>query len=221
MASSPKKGLASGPCGLCSPVSRLMSTICEPIEAVEKHEGAWGCKGLPEMKLPAISVPPQISNTGLYPPIAESQWYSSGVLASPDDEKHLSADQSKPSIQPDCRHVAARLGTSPSCVTLALCTNRPNSRPPGPPSNTATHAQFNSAPYISHGPIIHPRLVGQHNTSRGRTSICAKASHAHRRGSVCAQGMAFGSPVVPLENMILVGSSTEQGTPRKQPGSLP
>lgn len=58
-----------------------------------------------------------------------------------------------------------------------------------------------SLPWSSHlpantsqGPNIQPMLVGQHTTSPRRTSWWKKALTAHRKGVVCDQGMALGSP---------------------------
>ena len=48
--------------------------------------------------------------------------------------------QSSPAMQPERRHARTRLGTTPSMVTPARCTNSPNSRPVGAPSNSAMAA---------------------------------------------------------------------------------
>ena len=68
----------------------------EPMLGVLKWEGAWGCTMVPVRKPPPISVPPQYSITGLYPAMADSQWYSSGEDASPVELKHLNLSHFKP-----------------------------------------------------------------------------------------------------------------------------
>eukprot|EP00976_Prorocentrum_cordatum_P039379 800623-Prorocentrum_minimum.AAC.1 len=64
------------------------------MDGMVKVAGACACSGHPAMKLPAISVPPQISKTGLYPACADSQWYSSAVEASPADQGTPAGGQS-------------------------------------------------------------------------------------------------------------------------------
>ena len=143
-----------------------------------------------------------------YPPVAISQWYASGLDASPDDEKQRIRPQSDPSTVFDSRHAftivgtwaaagrgrrrrtrrasrrggAGRRRTSPSMVTRACSTNFGKSRSVGEPWKRATAAPLRSAAYSSQGPIIQPRLVGQHTTSRSRMSWWAKASEPQRIG---------------------------------------
>jgi len=74
--------------------------------------------------------------------------------------------------------------------------------PRGDPIYRATEAPFSKDAYTSHGPIIHPRLVGQHTTSPLRTSMWHHASAAAFRGVILVHGIAFGSPIPPNE-MIL------------------
>ena len=67
-------------------------------------------------------------------------------------------------------------------------------------SNIQTiEAPFSKDAYTSHGPIIHPRLVGQHTTSPLRTSMWHHASAAAFRGVILVHGIAFGSPIPPNE----------------------
>mmetsp|Transcript_3494 Transcript_3494/g.10940 ORF Transcript_3494/g.10940 Transcript_3494/m.10940 type:complete len:340 (+) Transcript_3494:913-1932(+) len=113
-------------------------------------------------------------------------------------------------------------GTRPSMVTRARSTNRQKGRPVGAPQKSARVASLSSAAYTSHGPIIQPRLVGQHTTSRVRTSCRQCASAALRSGGSADQGMAFGSPVVPLEKRMPVMSPAPRITGSKRsPASSP
>jgi hypothetical protein len=103
-----------------------------------------------------------------------------------------------PGLMPACSHPSRHQapGTrhqAPTC-TRAASTNRPKSLPVGAPWYRAMLAPLSSAAYSSHGPIIQPRLVGQHSTPPGPRSCCAHASVAQRSGVMWVQGMAFGSP---------------------------
>lgn len=59
---------------------------------------------------------------------------------------------------------------------------------------SAMAVRFSSDANTSHGPIIHPRLVGHASTPPGSRSKCAHASTPHRSGVVCVHGIALGSP---------------------------
>jgi len=74
--------------------------------------------------------------------------------------------------------------------------------PRGDPTYKAIEAPFSKDAYTSHGPIIHPRLVGQQTTSPLRMSMLNHASAAAFRGVILVHGIAFGSPIPPNE-MIL------------------
>src|SRR5208337_143046 len=115
-----------------------------------------------------------------------------------------------PSEHPARRHPRTMLGTTPRTVTWASRTNSQKPGSTGPPSYRAMVARLSSPANTSHGPIIHPRLVGQHNTSPGRRSWCQWPSPAALMGVTCSQGIAFGSPVVPEENSTLMHVSGSQ-----------
>mmetsp|Transcript_22944 Transcript_22944/g.74750 ORF Transcript_22944/g.74750 Transcript_22944/m.74750 type:complete len:400 (-) Transcript_22944:1046-2245(-) len=181
------------------------STRCAPRVGVAKHEGTAGTSIDEHRNPPPISVPPQYSMSGRYARTRDmSHIASSGEDASPVEEKQRMAERSTPASAPPDLHACTIAGTTPKHVTPARDTNVANPRSSGDPSNSAAAAPFNSDAYTSHGPIIHPKLVGHARTSRCRMSWCAHASTAHRIGVTCDHGMAFGSPVVPLEKRMLV-----------------
>lgn len=78
--------------------------------------------------------------------------------------------------------------------TNGTCTNLANPWPSGDPLYKAIEAPLIKVAYTSHGPIIHPRFVGQATTSPLRMSMWDQASAAAFRGVACVQGIAFGSP---------------------------
>src|SRR5439155_1501494 len=61
-------------------------------------------------------------------------------------------------------------GTTPSIVTPVRATNSPNGRAVVAPTYKAIVAPLTKLAYVSQGPIIHPKLVGQASTSLGRMS---------------------------------------------------
>lgn len=56
-------------------------------------------------------------------------------------------------------------------------------------------APFNSEAYTSHGPIIHPRLVGQATVSPFLISMWHHPSAAALKGVATVHGIALGSPI--------------------------
>src|SRR3990172_6105710 len=128
--------------------------------------------------------------------------------------------QSRPSIVRPAFHARTSLGTTPRNVTPARDTNSPNARPCGSPTYRAIVARFTRLAYVSHGPIIQPKLVGHASTSVGRASMCRYASAAHLIGVVCVHGIAFGSFVVPEEKRTFVrapGGRTETSKGSRSP----
>lgn len=75
------------------------------------------------------------------------------------------------------------------------CTNLAKPDPSGDPLYKAIEAPFSNDAYTSHGPIIHPRLVGQETTSPSRISKWHHASAAAFSGVILVHGIAFGSPI--------------------------
>ena len=78
------------------------------------------------------------------------------------------------------------LGTTPSMLMRASCTNSQKGRPVGAPSNSAIVARLSSAAKTSHGPIIQPRLDGQAATLPGLRSW---PPHAFTAGLHVGQGV--------------------------------
>src|SRR5882724_3423742 len=105
--------------------------------------------------------------TGFPPARDISQRISPALEHSPVELKSLIALQSRFSMQPVLRQFLTRLGTTPSMVVFADCTNFPNSLPVGVPQYKPIAARLSRLAKINHGPIIQPRLVGQTSTSPG------------------------------------------------------
>jgi hypothetical protein len=85
---------------------------------------------------------------------------------SPLELKQRMHDQSSWSIAEDSFQALTMEGITPSMVTRAQATNSQKLRPVAAPRNRPIAALFSSAANISQGPIIQPRLVGQHTKSR-------------------------------------------------------
>ena len=128
---------------------------------------------------------------------------SSACELSPVELNTLIEDQSNFSITRRFRQAFTIVGTTPNMFTAAAWTNSPNFTDIGESLYKAIVPRFNSVAKINQGPIIQPRLVGQHTTSPGFKSWWQKPSTAHLIGVVWVQGIAFGSPVVPEENKML------------------
>src|SRR3970040_2306226 len=99
--------------------------------------------------------------------------------------------QLSPSIVRPAFQLRTSFGTTPRIVTPALATNSPNSRRCGAPTCNAIVAPFTRLAYVSHGPIIQPKLVGHARTSEGRTSWWREASAAPLIAVVWVHGIAF------------------------------
>src|SRR5256712_13162812 len=141
-----------------------------PKAGVVKADGAHGCTTDPVMYQPPVSVPPQYSTMGRY--LARNIRYSisSGVEGSAVELNNRIRCQSSPSIVRSAFQLRTSFGTTPSIVTPARATNSPNGRAVVAPTYKANVASFPKRAYVSHGPIIHPKLVGQGSQSRGRMS---------------------------------------------------
>src|SRR5207244_6682289 len=110
--------------------------------------------------------------TGLYPARDITYSISSGLEGSAVELNRRIRPQSNPSIVPSSFHARTSFGTTPSIVTPAWDTNTPNARLVVLPTYRAIVARFTRDAYVSHGPIIHPKLVGHARTSEGPTSWC-------------------------------------------------
>src|SRR5437870_8326108 len=108
--------------------------------------------------------------TGLYPARDIRYNISSGVDGSAVELNRRIRLQSNPSIVPSNFQERTSFGTTPSIVTPASDTNSPNARRVVPPTYRAIGARFTRLAYVSQGPIIHPRRVGQRRTSSRRAS---------------------------------------------------
>src|SRR6266508_6295760 len=142
-------------------------TKSSPIAAVVKVDGAHGCTTVPVMYPPPISVPPQYSMTGAYPARNMRYSISSAVDGSAVELNTRIRLQSRPSIVRSAFHARTSFGTTPSIVTPARETNSPKARRWFPPTYSAIAAPFTKLAYVSHGPIIQPKLVGHAITSEG------------------------------------------------------
>src|SRR6266705_3058903 len=192
------------------PPSRISRS--RPSAEVVNIDGAHGWTTVPVMYPPPISVPPQYSTIGRYPARNIRYSISSGVDGSAVELNTRIRCQSSPSIALSVFQLRTSFGTTPSIVTRDRARNSPNARVVVAPTYRAIVAWFTRLAYVSQGPIIHPKLVGQASTSDGRTSWWRYASAALLIGVVCVHGIAFGSFVVPDENRMFVWSEGRPGT---------
>src|SRR6186997_552202 len=94
-----------------------------PRTADEKVLGMFGCTTVLEIYPPPNSVPPQYSITGFPPANSLRYRISDGFEHSPVELNKRTPDQSTRSMQRVCRQRHIMLGTTPSMLTAAFCTN--------------------------------------------------------------------------------------------------
>src|SRR5438128_11186949 len=134
------------------PPSRISKS--RPKAGVVNIDGAQGCTTVPVMYPPPISVPPQYSTIGRYPPRNMRYIISSGVDGSAVELNTRIRCQSSPSIAPSVFQLRTSFGTTPSIVTRARATNSPNARVVVAPTYRSIVAWLTRLASVRQGPII-------------------------------------------------------------------